>query len=111
MPPLANLGYRKPSMNVKIAMLVAASEYERLTFDVASSSPMECLLGRVLSRSSSLGSHGASTARCPCRLAVHWTRASPSAFDARLAVDRERRSGAGRHRRAGSGAARPVAGD
>jgi hypothetical protein len=32
-------------MNVKIAMLVAASEYERLTLDVASSSPMECLLG------------------------------------------------------------------
>jgi hypothetical protein len=52
--PLANLGYRKNSMNVKIAMLVAASEYERLTFDGARSSPMEGLLGRVLSRSSSL---------------------------------------------------------
>jgi hypothetical protein len=34
---------------VKIAMLVAASEYERLTLDVARSSPMECLLGRVFS--------------------------------------------------------------
>src|SRR5438876_8466930 len=39
--PLANLGYRKISMNVKIAMLVAASEYERLTLDAARSSPME----------------------------------------------------------------------
>jgi hypothetical protein len=28
-PPLANLGYRKNSMNVKIAMLVAPSEYGR----------------------------------------------------------------------------------
>jgi hypothetical protein len=27
--PLANLGYRKISVNVKIAMLVAASEYAR----------------------------------------------------------------------------------
>jgi hypothetical protein len=42
---------RALSMNVKIAILVAPSEYERLTLDVASSSPMECLLGRVLSRS------------------------------------------------------------
>src|SRR5882724_6492002 len=30
-------------MNVKIAMLVPASEYERLTLDVASSSPMKFL--------------------------------------------------------------------
>jgi hypothetical protein len=52
--PLANLGYRKISMNVKIAMLVPASEYERLTLEVASSS-MESLLGRVISRSSSPG--------------------------------------------------------
>src|SRR4030095_380211 len=39
--PLANFGYRKISMNRKIAMLVAPSEYERFTFDAASSSPME----------------------------------------------------------------------
>ena len=31
-------------MNVKVAMLVAASEYERLTLAAARSSPMECLL-------------------------------------------------------------------
>jgi hypothetical protein len=40
------LGYRKNSMNVKIAMLVPASEYERFTLDAASSSPMEYLRGR-----------------------------------------------------------------
>jgi hypothetical protein len=32
-------------MNVKIAMLVAASEYERSTLDEATSSPIEWLLG------------------------------------------------------------------
>ena len=36
-------------MNVKIAMLVAASEYERLTFAVAISSPMEYLLRAIIS--------------------------------------------------------------
>src|SRR5687767_3320048 len=35
-------------MNVKIAMLVAASEYERSTLDLARSSPTECLHSRVL---------------------------------------------------------------
>ena len=38
--PFTNLGYRKNSVNVKIAMLVAASEYERLTLAEARSSPM-----------------------------------------------------------------------
>src|SRR6185437_16142033 len=39
--PLWNLGYRNNSMNVKIAMLVAPSEYERLALVVASSSLIE----------------------------------------------------------------------
>jgi hypothetical protein len=38
-------------MNVKIAMLIAPSEYERLTLDAASSFPIECLLDSVLSGS------------------------------------------------------------
>jgi hypothetical protein len=41
--PFSNLGYKKISMNVKIAILVAASEYERVTLVPARSLSMEYL--------------------------------------------------------------------
>src|SRR6185295_14729796 len=41
--PLSNLGYRKNSMKVKIAMFVPASVYERVTLTAARSSLIKCL--------------------------------------------------------------------
>src|SRR5262245_36762454 len=61
----------KNSMNVKIAMLVAASEYARLTLAVASSSPMSLrthLLQLVAERDSHATFQNARTGTCPvCR--------------------------------------------
>jgi hypothetical protein len=41
--PLSNLGYRKNSMKVKIAMFDAASVYVRVTLTAARSSLIKCL--------------------------------------------------------------------
>jgi hypothetical protein len=45
--PLRYLGYRKISVKVKIATLVAASEYVRLTLEPARSSGMTSSLRRI----------------------------------------------------------------
>src|SRR5262245_57332095 len=63
--PLLNLGYMKNRTNVKMAMLVAVSEYERLTLAVARSSPKPDLL--LMPDSIIVGSPRTGASRGPAR--------------------------------------------